>query len=83
MNDKTELMIGFKRGVNCAVGFIRSHQRALTAEIDFLSYKLGHGHSMSNCERQLEQEKRHALTVSLKELGELHDLLNTLFNVGD
>lgn len=81
MSNKTDIRIGFERGVKCAVGFIKSHQRGLITEIDFLNYKLGHGHNMSNCERQLEQEKRHALTVSLKELNELHDLLTTLFNV--
>lgn len=81
MSNKTDLMIGFERGVKCAVNFIKSHQRGLTAEIDFLNYKLGHGHNMTNYERQSEQEKRHALTVSLKELNELHDLLTTLFSV--
>lgn len=83
MSDKTELHLGFQRGVKMAITLIEQKQRCLTAEIDFLNYKLGHGHNMTNYERQCEQEKRHALTVAMRELTEILDYLNPAMTIGE
>lgn len=80
MDNKTDLNTGFERGIKFALFCIEQNERSLKAEIDFITYKLGHGHNMSNYELECQQEKRSELNAALKQLQEVRGSLSLVLS---